>query len=132
MNAKRPPVCRACPSCGSSVGKKVRSDRLFTFSGDRRCTRCASFYTPPTPKWVAWLFLAIGALLMVKTVFGVVAVLTSAPEVASDADEMGAGMWVCLGLVTLTGLFSLWQGVRFFREKQVEPPTYATGQDGGE
>ncbi|MEM9415218.1 MAG: hypothetical protein AAGA29_07065 [Planctomycetota bacterium] len=129
MSTKRHPVCRACPGCGRSVAKKVRSDRLFTFSGDRRCTRCATLYTPPTPKWVAWLFLTIGALLMVKTVLGVIAVLTTAPEGVEDADRMGVGGWVCLGLVALTGLFALWQGARVLSQKQVEPPIHSPGEE---
>lgn len=123
------PICRACPKCGNSAAKKVRSDRLFTFSGDRRCTRCTTLYTPPTPRWVAYLFLAVGGLLMIKTGFGVAAMFAPPVPPATEPNEMTLGGWVCLGLVTLFGLISLWQGLRVLREKQIEPPTHAPGQD---
>lgn len=130
MADHRPPICKACPKCGNSAAKTERSDRLFTFSGDRRCTRCRTIYTPPTPRWVAYLFLLIGGLLMVKTGFGVMAVIAPLRNPGGEQHALTAGGWVCLGLVTVTGVLSLWQGLRVWREKPVEPPTYTPGKQG--
>lgn len=125
MEHDRQPTCRACPKCGNTAAKTVRSSRLFTFSGDRRCTRCATHYTPPTPRWVAYLFLLIGGLLIVKPGIGVIAMVVAERNPDGDPQGMSVGGWVCLGLVAVTGLFSIWQGVRVWREVQVEPPSYA-------
>lgn len=124
MPTRHTPLCHACPRCGAKVAKKTRSNRLVSFSGDRRCLRCGKTYTPPTPKWVAWVFGVIGLLILAKTLpalfFSVSALV--APGEGEEATVGWSGV-VGIVLVALLGAWCLLQGIRFFREKPLVPPS---------
>ncbi len=130
MPPRQTPLCHACPRCGSKVAKKTRSNRLVSFSGDRRCLRCGKTYTPPTPKWVAWVFVVTGVLVLAKTLpamyFSVSALVT-----AGEGEDPAVGWSGVAGiaLAALLGGWCVYQSVRFFREKPLVPPTPGEATD---
>src|SRR5947209_227742 len=61
--AVKPKVARSCPSCGCDRYQKARPRGVVAFIKDRICAECQTRYTPPTPIWAAWVFVAAGSLL---------------------------------------------------------------------
>lgn len=53
-----------CPICGGHAVYRTQSTQSFTVSGDRLCKSCDSLWTPPVPKWAAWLMVVIGVFLI--------------------------------------------------------------------
>ncbi|MEM1354664.1 MAG: hypothetical protein AAGC44_06910 [Planctomycetota bacterium] len=125
------PVCRACPTCGSPVAKKIGSRRLLSASGDRQCSSCGTRYTPPTSRWVSIGFIAFGLLLAGPTVPATVGLVMQkfggGVEVVQEQDAWinTPSAWAvlaCSAVTALIGLLSLLQGWQMLREKVIEPP----------
>jgi len=64
----------ACPACNSTDLEVILSSSgRMQFLNDRKCNRCGTRWTPPCPRWAAWLAVTVGALSFAAVVAGVVA-----------------------------------------------------------
>jgi hypothetical protein len=90
------PVSAACPECGSTRFRKVRSRNWITFADDRVCTDCDTRYCPPTPRWAGLLFLLIGVILFAAGALGIVAGLLTLGRGRPDPVGMVASVGALL------------------------------------
>lgn len=125
------PTCRACPKCGTTAAKKIGSQKLVSASGDRLCLKCGTRYTPPTPTWIKLSLLLMGLVFAGPTVPMTIAIiarkLSGGVEVVEHGDAwiQTPSSWtvlICAAITAVFGLLCLWQGVRMWMEKPVEPP----------
>jgi hypothetical protein len=58
------PVCRVCPACGSTEYTKTRPLRLITFTSDRVCAKCGTYYSVPDPKWLTITYIVGSFIVM--------------------------------------------------------------------
>jgi DNA-binding transcriptional regulator GbsR (MarR family) len=61
---QRRPVSKKCPRCGSSEYTRITAWTFVTFANDRKCRRCETAYTPPTPIWAGVVFLVLGLFVL--------------------------------------------------------------------
>lgn len=99
------PVSAGCPECGGRAYRTRRPDRFLTFVSDRVCTDCGTRYTPPTPRWAAVVFLAVGVPL------AGISLLSIALRLASGNPLMIPGI-ACEGFLGALGGLAVVQGVR--------------------
>jgi hypothetical protein len=71
LDARRPKSV-ACPSCGSTAGKKVKSQAMIAWTNDRMCKQCGTIYTPPTPIWGRVVFGLLGLPILLAGIGGLV------------------------------------------------------------
>jgi hypothetical protein len=96
------PVGHVCPACQSSGYKQVRPDRWVTFTWDRLCKSCGTWYTPPTPLWGSVIFILAGLPLAAFGLFAVVIGLARGNPIPI----------ACEGAFGLLGVLAIVHGVR--------------------
>ena len=92
------------PQCGSQELRKRRPKQLVCFTWDRVCKSCDTRYTPPTPVWAGFVFLAAGLLL--AGVFGLFILVR-----LLQGDVVGIFAMACEGFVFVLGILALVQGI---------------------
>src|SRR3954453_21378891 len=87
------PICTVCPRCGNEGFHQVKPRAWVYFKPDRLCTRCPTYYSPPTPRWAPVLFVVGGGLL--AGVCGAVGSLCAARgiELRNVYDADAGGDW---------------------------------------
>src|SRR5436305_3111432 len=106
-------ACRACPRCGNREFHLVKPNTFVYFRKDRLCTRCPTYYSPPTPAWASLLFIILGALLALPAGAAFVAVVS-----AEHRDACGT---VVAAILCTLGVLSFVQGMRYLFQKVVNP-----------
>ncbi len=64
------PVSKCCPNCGSTSYQVKDPEGLIGFAYDRVCNKCHTRYTPPTPWWAGYAFIAAGSAFPIITTIG--------------------------------------------------------------
>jgi hypothetical protein len=97
----------------------MRPGRLIAFTNDRLCKDCSTRYTPPTPLWAAFVFVAGGSFLALIGLVGMVAplaglLLRRREQGPSSADVLSGILcnFLCTGLILLLGVLALVHGIR--------------------
>lgn len=104
------PVSKACPACGEAGFRPVKPSKWIAFSSDRKCTGCATVYTPPTPVWAALVFLLIGLTMLVAGGASAVASLVR-PTMDPPAPLNPIGV-LTSGGVAVVGVLAVIHGAR--------------------
>jgi hypothetical protein len=95
----------------------VKPDTFVYFRVDRLCTRCPTYYSPPTPVWAALLFFLLGNGLAGLAIPLVLHQLRRGPD--------ACGLFWTL-LCSVIGVMCMVQGAKYlFVQKRVKPPQRA-------
>ena len=108
------PICTVCPGCGCPRFTRTRPDQFIAFAQDRSCTACGTRYTPPTPVWGAYIFIAIGALLALGCFFSLLLGVVS-------GNYLGL---LTNGAVAIVGVLCVAYGIRSLQQVVVQPPDW--------
>jgi hypothetical protein len=107
------PACTACPRCGNAEHHKVKPRSFVYFKVDRLCTKCPTYYSPPTPIWASVLFIVLGGGM---AVIGLPLLFLGLQKASSFAVLFYGGVLSAIGLLCAV------QGIRYLLQKRLQPP----------